>query len=220
VGVGRLAGSSRFQEQLGLALGQYEEMSPRQAETMSRVLESLEAGGGGASLLVGPVIEIGGSPYQTMVRAIPTTYGLPHEAGDALHAERGMAFLDEPPEVATEIDFGWKNLDGGKKLLYKEPEGLTGLNVAAHVRQAMPELMHRAGLNPGDLLLATPYSDPLIKDDNTRAKIYMKYGMGPLDVNKMQMGRLDRDGGIVPELLNEPSASFVQNVLRRRRALV
>ena len=155
-----------------------------------------------------------GDPFmgkQMAMRLSPAQLSVPDTAEQAArHGIRTvpgqLGALADPvdaPRHMLGVDFGWVNEgDALGSLSYHEPKTQQGLEFmrsqryAGQLQEALPYLMAKAGMGPGDVL----YNNPIgtLNGDYRRAKTYMRQGFGAPTADNEQFARLDAMGRLVP----------------------
>ena len=108
------------------------------------------------------------------------------------------------PRQMMGVDFGWVDegralgeMDFTREMMTPEERAFVAKQrYAGQLRAALPELMQKAGMGPGDVLYNNPVGTP--NGDYTRAKTYLRYGFGAPTADNEQFARLDAMGRPVP----------------------
>lgn len=120
----------------------------------------------------------------------------------------------ELPEHLMGVEFGW--VDEGNPLgpmYFGKPKTREGQRWAAkqgyagQLAAALPELMKKAGMHPGDLLYNSPYG--AANGDYQRAKAYMRSGFGAPTTEHEQFARITAGGGLEPVMPFGVDQSFM-----------
>ena len=115
-----------------------------------------------------------------------------------------LAAPEFAPQQFRAVDFGY--VDEGQPLsesiIYQSPRTEAGKEFAAgqgfkqQLRAALPQLVERAGMKPGDVLINTP--EGMADSDYRRALTYMRQGFGLPANEHQQMARLTAGGELMP----------------------
>ena len=110
--------------------------------------------------------------------------------------------LENTPLV-KEISFGWADPKRRAGMSFDKTQDssvrrqLADIGMADLLKQAQIDLMHKAGMQQGDLLSANPVG--LMDGDFARAKSYMAQGFGVPDSSLgQQLARVGKDGELAP----------------------
>ena len=121
------------------------------------------------------------------------------------------------PEHLMGVEFGW--VDEGDPLgrmtfgKPTTPEGrrwVAKQRYAGRLAAALPELMKKAGLHPGDLLYNSPAGAS--HGDYQRAKAYMRSGFGAPTTEHEQFARITEGGGLEPVMPFGVDQSFMREM--------
>ena len=113
--------------------------------------------------------------------------------------------VEDGTQRMASIDFGWAP-EGMRvesplaEMSYDAPRSPKNRaearkqNLSGKLRAAMPELLDRMGMKPGDLVYNTPVGTQ--QGDYTRALAYMRHGFGAPSYDNQQFAMLNRAGGL------------------------